>query len=332
MARNTKKKTVSSKYKSSNSVITASPFKLTLTQHIFHFLNSFKDLLKDPVSTLMTTLVIAIALALPACLYLLISNAQGLTDRWETTHDINVFIEGSLSTADLQSLKNKITQREDVQLVRTISSQQALDELKQEIQMEMISEAIDSNPLPHTLIVSPESKAINDKTNSAIEKLSQELTALPAVSSVQLDADWVLKFRSMVDLLKRCIYILAALLALGVLLVVSNTIRLHVQQKQNEIEVKKLVGASDDFVRRPFLYLGFWYGFFGAIMALLLVSILLISLSGPASKLSELYLSSFKLRGLELTDTIFIVLFASILSLTGAWSAAQRALVKIDVS
>lgn len=331
MARNIKKKTVNSKYKSTNSATTSSPFKLTLSQHIFHFGNSFKDLLKEPVSTLMTTLVIAIALALPACLYLLISNAQGLTERWETTHDINVFIDGSLSTTNLQSLKNKISQREDVQLVRTITSQQALDELKQEIQMQMISEAIGSNPLPHTLIVSPENKVINDKTNSAIEKLNQELAAMPAVSSVQLDADWILKFRSVVDLLKRCVYLLAALLALGVLLVVSNTIRLHVQQKQNEIEVKKLVGASDDFVRRPFLYLGFWYGFFGAIMALLLVSILLISLSGPASRLSELYLSSFKVRGLGLTDTLFIILFASVLSLTGAWIAAQRALLKIDV-
>lgn len=332
MARQIKKNTTRKKLKSSNTTTATSPLKLALSQHSFHFFDSLKGLIKEPLSTLMTALVIAIALALPTCLYLLISNAQGLTERWETTHDINVFVQGSLSTSKLEALQDKISQREDVQLVRTITSQQALDELKQEIQMQMISDAIGSNPLPHTLIVSPKNKIINDKTDSAIQKLNQDLAALPSVSSVQLDADWVLKFRSVVDLLKRCVYLLAALLSLGMLLVVSNTIRLHVQQKQNEIEVKKLVGASDDFVRRPFLYIGFWYGFLGSIIALILVSILLLSISGPATKLSELYLSSFELRGLGLSDTLFLILFASILSLAGAWIAAQRALLKIDVS
>ncbi len=332
MANQTKKKTTRRKSKASNTPTTTSPLKLTLSQHSFHFLDSLKGLIKEPISTLMTTLVIAIAIALPSCLYLLISNAQGLTERWETTHDINVFVEGSLSNTDLEALQKKISQRPDVQLVRTISSQQALEELKQEIQMQMISDAIGSNPLPHTLIVSPENKVISDKTNDSIQKLNQELADLPSVDSVQLDADWVLKFRSVVDLLKRCVYLLAALLSLGMLLVVSNTIRLHVQQKHNEIEVKKLVGASDDFVRRPFLYLGFWYGFIGSIIALILVSILLVSISGPASRLSELYLSSFELRGLKLSDTLFLIIFASLLSLVGAWIAAQRALLKIDVS
>ena len=332
MARQIKKKATRKKSKSLNTTTTTSPLKLAISQHSFHFGNSLKDLIKEPISTLMTALVIAIAIALPTCLYLLISNAQGLTDRWETTHDINVFVDGSLSSTKLETLKNTISQREDVQLVRTISSQQALEELKQEIQMQMISDAIGSNPLPHTLIVSPANKVINDKTNAAIQKLNQDLTAIPSVESLQLDADWVLKFRSVVDLLKRCVYLLAVLLALGMLLVVSNTIRLHVQQKQNEIEVKKLVGASDDFVRRPFLYIGFWYGFIGAIIALVLVSILLLSISGPASRLSELYLSSFELRGLQLADTLFLIIFASILSLAGAWIAAQRALLKIDVS
>jgi len=332
MARKTNKKNTRAKPRSSNTTTQTSPMKLALSQHTFHFTDSLKNLLKEPISTLMTSLVIAIALALPACLYLLISNAQGLTERWETTHDVNVFVEGSINTNSLESLKNKILQREDVQLVRSISSQEALDELKQEIQMQMISDAIGSNPLPHTLIVSPTNNAINDKTNAAIEKLNQELASLSSVISVQLDADWVLKFRSAIALLKRSVFLIALLLALGVLLVVSNTIRLHVQQKQNEIEVKKLVGASDDFVRRPFLYLGFWYGFFGSIIALVLVGILLFSLSGPANKLSELYLSSFELRGLALSDTVFIILFASILSLLGAWLAAQRALLKIDVS
>lgn len=332
MARNVRKKTTRGKSKSSNTATKNSPIKLALSQHAFHFSNSLKGLFKEPVSTLMTALVIAIALALPSCLYLMVSNAQAVTERWETTHDINVFVDGSLSVSNLQSLQNKISQREDVQLVRTISSQQALDELKQETQMQMISDAIGSNPLPHTLIVSPKNKVINDKTNASIDKLNQDLAALPSVNSVQLDAEWVMKFRSLVDLLKRSVYLLATLLALGVLLVVSNTIRLHVQQKQNEIEVKKLLGASDDFVRRPFLYLGFWYGFLGAIIAILLVNLLLLSLSGPAAKLSELYLSSFELRGLTLSDTLFIIIFASLLSLIGAWIAAQRALLKIDVS
>jgi len=328
MARNKNSK---NKSKNVNSATITSPFKLALSQHSFHFKHGLKGLLKEPLSTLMTSLVIAIALALPTCMYLLIANAQGLTERWETTHDINVFIEGSLSNEKLSDLSTNILNRTDTQLVRTINSQQALTELKQEIQMEMISDAIGSNPLPHTLIVSPSLDVINDDSNQAIETLSKALSQLPSVENVQLDADWVMKFRSIVRLLKRFVSLLAFLLAIGVLLVVSNTIRLHVQQKQNEIEVKKLVGASDDFVRRPFLYLGFWYGFLGAVIAIILVNILLFTLSGPAEQLSELYISSFKLKGLNLSDNLFIIIFTSLLALIGAWIAAERSLKNIDV-
>jgi len=332
MAKKANNKVNRKRKKNTNKTTATNPLNLALSQHSFHFKDSLKGLLKEPASTLMTALVIAIAMALPACLYLLISNAQGVTERWVTTHDINVYVEGSMSTNNLQALGTKILNRDDVQLVRSINSQQALDELKQETQLQMISEAIGSNPLPHTLIVSPDNKLINDKSTESVSQLTQDLAAMAGVNSVQLDSDWVMKFRSVVNLLKRCVFILSVLLALGVLLVVGNTIRLHVQQKQNEIEVKKLVGANDDFVRRPFLYLGFWYGFIGSLIAIGLVGLLLLSISGPAKELSQLYLSSFEIQGLALSDGILIIMLASILSLAGAWIAAERALLKIDVS
>jgi len=285
------------KIKSMNSKTSSNPLALSLSQHNFHFLNSLKNLLKEPLSSLLTVLVIAIALALPACLYLLINNAEGLTSRWETTHDISVFVDGAIPESKLEELRTEITQHDDVELVRIISSKQALEEFKQELQMEMITQAIGSNPLPHTLIVSPIKKLIEDKTNKRIQILKQDLGLLSNVQEVQLDSTWVMKFRSIVNLLQRFVYLISFLLGLGVLLVVSNTIRLHVQQRQNEIEVKKLVGASDDFVRRPFLYTGFWYGFFGSVLAVVLVNVLVFSLSGPAQRLSELYMSTFSLRG-----------------------------------
>lgn len=304
---------------------------LALSQHVFHFSDALKRLAKEPLSSLMTIMVIAIALALPACLYLMVNNAQTLTDRWQTTHDISVYIDGAVEVNKLDSLKQKISQRSDVQMVRVISSEQALKELKQETQMEMITEAIGENPLPHTLIVSPGEELMSSPSDELINALLASLQQLPSVTQVQLDADWVMKLRSIISLLKRSVWLLAALLALGVLLVVSNTIRLHVQQRQDEIEVKKLIGASDGFVRRPFLYLGFWYGFLGAVFASLLVSIMLLALSGPAEKLSELYASSFHLQGLGVSNHLFMLIIGTLLALSGAWLAAERTLKKIQV-
>lgn len=310
----------------------ANPITLTLSQHVFHFSNTLKNLAKEPLSSIMTILVIAIALALPACLYVMVNNAQVLTDRWQTTHDISVYIDGSVALNKLDSLKLKVSQQANVQMVRIITSDEALEQLKQETQMDMISEAIGENPLPHTLIVSPTDDVIEANNDEPINALIASLNQLPAVSQVQLDADWVMKLRSVITLLKRSVWLIASLLALGVLLVVSNTIRLHVQQRQNEIEVKKLIGATDSFVRRPFLYLGFWYGFLGAVIAILLVSLMLLALSGPANKLSSLYASGFQLHGLGLSNSIILILFGTFLALAGAWLAAERTLKKIEVT
>lgn len=310
---------------------TVNPVQLALSQHAFHFKDTLLRLFSEPLSSFMTIMVIAIALALPACLYLMVNNAHALTERWQTTHDISVYVDGSLAVDKLNDLKNTLQDRPDVQQVRSITSTQALESLKQEAKLDMISEAIGENPLPHTLIVSPENSVINSPDEGAITLLLQSLKELNDVSDVQLDAQWVMKLRSLINLINRGVWLLATLLALGVLLVVSNTIRLHVQQRQDEIEVKKLIGASDGFVRRPFLYLGFWYGLLGATVALLLVGFLLFALSGPAERLSSLYASSFQLHGLGIFNTIMMLILGTVLSLAGAWIAADRTLKHIEV-
>jgi cell division transport system permease protein len=315
----------------SNYSVSLNPAKLALSQHVFHFKDTFKRLYKEPLSSLMTVLVIGIALALPACLYLMVSNAQSLTERWQTTHDISIYIDGSIAENKLEAIRTGVSKRDDVQLARIVTATEALQNLKQETKMDMISEAIGENPLPHTLIVSPTNELIKAANDEQLNTLLASLQQLPAVTDVQLDAQWVMKLRSFISLLKRSVWLLASLLALGVLLVVSNTIRLHVQQRQDEIEIKKLIGASDGFVRRPFLYLGFWYGLLGALLACLLVVIMLLALSGPAAQLSNLYASNFQLSGLGFMNSLWMIIMGTLLALSGAWLAAERTLHKIQV-
>ncbi|NNC98445.1 MAG: ABC transporter permease [Gammaproteobacteria bacterium] len=322
----------SNKRKSTGQQSNSNNLSLAISQHLFHSHDTLKRLVREPLSSLMTIMVIAIALALPACLYLLVSNAEVLTDRWQTTHDISVYVDGAYPVDNVNAIQQSLSLRKDVQLVRVITSEQALQEMTQQSQMEMISTAIGENPLPHALIVSPSNSLINADSDQSLNELLAALKKLPGVNEVQLDAQWVMKLRSIIHLLNRTVGLLGLLLALGVLLVVSNTIRLHVQQRENEIQVKKLIGASNGFIRRPFLYLGFWYGILGAAVASILVMILLAFLSGPAARLAELYASDFNLQGLGTGGNLSLLFLGTGLALTGAFLAAEHTLKNIEVT
>ena len=281
---------------------------------------------RQPFASLMTILVIAVTLALPAALHLVIKNAQAISGNWANALDFSVYLKKEISEEDARQLASIIDQRADVEQVTFISADEALAEFREQSGFGAALDQLTGNPLPHTLVVRP--GAAN--TAESMMLLNEELSNLPETEFVQTDTDWVRRFHAILDILERATVIGAALLGVAILVIIGNTIRLDIQNRREEIEVTKLIGASNAFVRRPFLYTGFWYGLGGGLMALALVGYGLYALEQPVARLSGLYNSSFSVLALDLRESLLIVGAGVLLGLVGSWIAATRHMRRIE--
>lgn len=296
-------------------------------RHIQVFFYSLGQLSRTPISSLMTCMVIGIAMALPTGLYSLLKNAQQLSGGWESTAQISVFLKNNITSAQAKKLKSDIKQWPDVISVHYISREQALKEFQELSGFGNALTALNSNPLPSVLIVKPK---LSKTSERATQRLLKKLVNLRQTDKAQLDMQWVRRLYAIMNIVERGVLILGALLGLAVLLVVGNTIRLAIQNRRKEIVVMKLIGGTDAFIRRPFLYTGFWYGFFGGIIAWLLVSFTLLSLSTPIEKLTTLYQNQFELSSMSFLTTLILLCLSILLGLAGSWFAVGRHLRDIE--
>lgn len=297
-------------------------------RHIQVFFYSLGQLSRTPVSTLMTCMVIGIALALPTGLHTLLKNAQQLSGGWESTAQISVFLNKNIRTSQAQKLKSDIQNWPNVISVHYISREQALKEFQELSGFGDALKALNTNPLPSVFIVKPKlSSATNEQ---ATQRLLNKLRNLKQTDKAQLDMQWVRRLYAIMNIVERGVLILGFLLALAVLLVVGNTIRLAIQNRYKEIVVMKLIGGTDAFIRRPFLYTGFWYGLFGGIIAWLLVSFALLSISQPLEKLTMLYQNQFELANISFLTVLILLGISIFLGLAGSWFAVGRHLREIE--
>lgn len=299
------------------------------THHLWVLVSSLGVLWRTPFATFMTAAVIGIALALPAGLHVLLQNVQKLSTGWEGTAQMSLFLKQDLSESSIQSLATKLRGWEGVSEVRYISREQALAEFRKLSGFGNALDSLNENPLPAVLLVRPTSAAAEP---GQMERLLAQAKDLDPVELAQLDMEWVRRLSGIIELGKRGVLLLASLLALAILLVVGNTIRLTILNRRDEIVVSKLIGATNAFIRRPFLYTGFWYGLMGALLAWILVGTLLGLLSGPVSRLSFLYNSQFSLGGLDLVTTAILLGSGIILGLLGSWLAVGKHLQAIEPS
>jgi cell division transport system permease protein len=271
--------------------------------------------------------VIAVALALPVFLSLLLQNARSATGNWNEAYDLSVYMDKKAGAARVQSLAKLLRQRSDVAAVRIITAEQAFDEFRSDSGFGSALDVLADNPLPDTLVVTP---TLTASTPQGTETLKAAIAALSDVQTVQIDSEWVKRLHAMLDLLRRVVLLTGGLLALGIVLIVSNTIRLDILNRRAEIEVMKLVGASDGFTRRPFLYTGIWYGLGGGVLALLLVVVASTVLARPVAQLAFLYGSGFSLEGLNIATALGVLGLSVALSWMGSWLAATRHIRAIE--
>jgi cell division transport system permease protein len=276
---------------------------------------------QQPLATTLTVAVIAVALALPLFLNVLLENTRSVTANWNQAFELSVYLHKKAGTDRAEALAKELRARPDVAHVRVITADQALADFREQSGFGKALDALDGNPLPNTLIVTPSLAA---STPDGTQALKSGIAALPDVDSVQLDTEWVQRLNAMLDVLKRVVWITAGLLGVSVVLVVGNTIRLDILNRRTEIEVMKLVGATDGFARRPFLYSGVWYGLGGGVGAVIMVALAAALLAGPLAHLASLYGSQFRLTGLRMVEVGRTLILSVGLGWLGSWIAATR--------
>ena len=304
---------MSTTYRSSNS-----PTAVLISHHKEAINYSLSRLWQSQSSTWITLAAIAIALSLPASLHLILKNLKSLTDDKREVPTISLFIKQGITEQQARDRGELLEELTEIDRVVLIPKSEALEQFRKITGFAETLETLDENPLPHVLVITPHMNLIGDAAID-MQRLANKLEGYSEVDLVQMDIEWVQRLRSILRIVERVIMIISILLALTVLLVIGNTIRLDIQNHKEEIEVSKLIGATPAYIRRPFIYSGIWYGLFGGFLSLVIVHIAMLSLIPSVNELARLYLSKFSVNGLGLEITLYILLSSSLLGMAGAW-------------
>ena len=296
-----------------------------LDQHRRSAVRSLKDLLRNPTATLMTLLVIGITLALPASLLSLLQLGNSVAGSQPNIPSLSMFLEPGISDEKALTLTATLEQRPGIERIELLTSGDAMQEFREYSGFGDALDALEENPLPHVLLLQLDS----GMTQVSLEKLIEDLDALPETASIDYDQGWIERLQAISLTLRRIIEAVGLGLALAVMLIIGNTIRLEILNRKDEIEVSRRVGGSNAFIRRPFLYTGLAYGFFGALLAWMLVSLLLIIVNGPLGRLAELYGASVSIAFFGAQALVILMPVGILLGLAGAWLAVSRHLSAI---
>ncbi|MEO7774906.1 MAG: permease-like cell division protein FtsX [Steroidobacteraceae bacterium] len=297
-----------------------------IMRHVQALLFALGRLARAPFATLFTLLVIALALTIPTALQLLVNNATRAAGDLAGAVDLSVYFKKETALDKVEQLARSVRERNGVATAEVVSADAALEEFRKYSGFGAALESLQDNPLPHVLHVRPSPAAANP---SSMADLQRYLNAWPEVDSVRLDSEWVQRLNAFLLLLKRLVLGAGILLGIGVLAIVGNTIRLEILNRRAEIEVTKLVGGSNGFVRRPFLYTGLAYGIGGGLLALAILAGISAGLAAPVARLAASYGSSFTLAGPALRESCSLLGASAAIGLLAAWIATSRQLARI---
>ncbi|MCU8085572.1 permease-like cell division protein FtsX [Shewanella sp. SM23] len=298
-------------------------------RHAQQAMASMGELWRNPTSSVMTMAVLGVSLSLPAALQVLVKNAETITSSWNSAAEISLFIDDNRSEQTIQSLLTRIRTYPEVDKVQYIDKNQALEEFQRLSGFGEALAYLDKNPLPAVITVTPTPRY---STPVGARELLTKLEREPEISFGRLDIEWLERLQAVVRLLERTVMAIAALLVLAVVLVIGNTIRLAIMNRRSEIEVMKLVGATEAFIQRPFLYTGIWYGVIGGILAWLIINLLVWYLDSALAELLGLYGSQLEMKSLTFIELLQLVGLASFLGWLGSYLSVRQHLRSIEPS
>lgn len=299
-------------------------FKNFLESQLRDGLSSLGDLYRKPYSSLMILLVIGISLAIPFSFLCIIKNLSQWTDNLNGQTQITLFLKTGASAATAEQLKQGLSGRAEISKINLVSPETALASLTSDLNIQDALDALPNNPLPWVLILQLSPNLSTVQNTKPIEQLLAELQALPEVEKAVLDLLWLKRLASAIHLAEHFITALALLLSLGILLGIGNTLNLYIENRREDIEILKLIGATDGFVRRPFLYLGIWYGVIGAILAGVIVALFMFWLNRAGEPLFQSYQSHFLFKGLDISNMLSLITLGLLLGFAAAWLSVSR--------
>ncbi|GAB2906890.1 permease-like cell division protein FtsX [Rheinheimera gaetbuli] len=300
-------------------------FVMFWVNHLRQALASLGEIWRTPSASLLTIGVLGVSLTLPVTLHLLVKNMQQISDSFTQAAEISLFIKDGSSQTQIDSLKAILQGDAAIARVTHISKQQALHEFAEVSGFGPALNYLTVNPLPDVLLVLPKNTQA-DAARALLNRLNKERI----VEYGKLDIDWLTRLDAIVSLLQQAVAVIALLLLGAVVLIIGNTIRLSIMNKKDEIEVMKLVGATDAFIQRPFLYSGVWFGVFGGVLAYLIVETMLLWLQSAIVSVTELYGSEFRLMSLSVAEFFGLMLLAVLLGLAGSYLSVRRHISAIE--
>lgn len=299
--------------------------KSWLMHHLYVMQVTLRQLRTTPVSSLLNVLVIGVALSLPTGGYILLQNLQSLSDKLVGAPQVSVFLSMNISEDEISRSTKQLQQHNAISRVEFVSREQALQQLQQSTGLADVTGGLTQNPLPHAFIVYPK-----NSDPLALEALRDELKTWPKFDHVQLDSAWARKVEAMLKFGRMAVLILAVLLSFALVAITFNTIRLQILTQREEIEVSKLIGASNSFIRRPFLYFGLAQGLLGGTTAWLIITVSLSLLNFSLLNLTQLYASSFSLQHLSASDSLTLLVFSAYLGWLGALLSVSQHLWRME--
>jgi len=299
-----------------------------IINHLRAFKLSMNQLSMQPITTFITFAVIGIALTLPMGLYVLLQNVQTVTQGLHATAQISLYLNKNIKPLQTNKLLRQLNKDQEIVNTRYISAKEGLLELQKQYNFSNALSELNNNPLPAVIVVQPVKSL---KIASQIKTLLGRLKKLPQVHYVQLDFSWLKRLSAIINLGKHVVYALMIIFAFGVLLIVGNTIGLITQKYRDKIFVLQLLGATNRFIRRPFLYSGIIYGLLGGIVAWFLIDLTMWWLHNSINNLASLYGAQFHLQMLSSTSTLVLMIGGAILGYAGSWLAVGRHIDIIDM-
>ncbi|MFY8298410.1 permease-like cell division protein FtsX [Pseudoalteromonas sp. SS15] len=299
----------------------------SLLNFIRQGINSLGEMWRTPIASLMTILVLGLSLTLPATLYVVVKNVQQVSSGFSDAAEISLFVKEELNDAQTQTLVKRLALYPEIESVSYISKSQALKEFKQVSGFGQALDYLDENPLPNVVLVTP---TVRYRKPQAAQQLLTKLEAEREVEFGKLDIAWLERLNALLSLLKESVFTVGLLLLSAVILIIGNTIRLSIMDKKEEIQVLKLVGATNAFIHTPFIWTGIWYGVIGGFVAFMSVVMMLWWLESAVAMVAGVYQSNFVLAGLNGNELLILLSLAIGLGFSGSYISVRKYIKDIE--
>ncbi|MBT0587694.1 permease-like cell division protein FtsX [Alteromonas oceanisediminis] len=302
-------------------------FLMFFVNHLRQAVHSLGELWRQPVASLMTIGVLGLSITLPSTLYILVANVEKLSEGWQQASEISLFLKPTVSQQQSQQLVNKLSVFDEIDSVVFIPKDEALIEFEKLSGLGDAIAYLDENPIPDVILVTPTTM---HSSPTAAQLLLDKLLKEREVDIGKLDIEWLERLYALVNVARELVTFIGLLLFLAVVLIIGNTIRLNILSKHDEILVMKLVGATDAFIHRPFLYTGFWFGLLGGLIAWFAVLAILWWMDASIERFAELYQKQFNITSLDAQALVVMLGVSILLGLLGSFISVQRHVKQIE--